>query len=264
MVVRPWSTERMIVNDVHSRLNATRTDRLVTVDSLTALCSVDAVTERISAGFLYGDFQFAIDPHTPDFLTRGVFSCYRPVSDSTPIPEDQRALSPDDWQALLLLAHTDKGRAFDGTVRFIERDEETWLAWADASYACAVFNLHTPHTEEGVARSAAAFRRLIDLAVERSGSYYLTYHRWADRKQVSACYRSSPSFWRSSVATIRTSCSTVTGTGTTRPSSRLLEGASSGSHHLVLIKRPQVWRVERSAGGVWVSRWFSGFSCGAA
>ena len=30
-------------------------------------------------GFLYGDFQFAIDPASDDFLRRGVFSCYRPV-----------------------------------------------------------------------------------------------------------------------------------------------------------------------------------------
>ena len=51
-----------------------------------------------------------------------------------------------------------------------------------------MFNLHTPHTRDGVARSSATFRRLIDLAVERGGSYYLTYHRWAEAHQVLACY----------------------------------------------------------------------------
>ena len=40
-------SERMIVNDVHSRLNATRTDRLVTVDSLTALRT--AITDASSS-----------------------------------------------------------------------------------------------------------------------------------------------------------------------------------------------------------------------
>ncbi len=51
-------------------------------------------------GFLYGDFQFAIDPADDDFLTRGVFSCYRPVADDTPIPAGQRALSRADWAQL--------------------------------------------------------------------------------------------------------------------------------------------------------------------
>jgi hypothetical protein len=39
-----------------------------------------------------------------------------------------------------------------------------------------------------VARSAQTFRCLIDLAIERGGSYYLTYHRWAGVEQVRACY----------------------------------------------------------------------------
>jgi FAD/FMN-containing dehydrogenase len=44
------------------------------------------------------------------------------------------------------------------------------------------------HTPDGIAHTADAFRRLIDLAIERRGSYYLTYHRWATRKQVETCY----------------------------------------------------------------------------
>jgi len=51
-----------------------------------------------------------------------------------------------------------------------------------------VVNLHTPHTPAGIERSATAFRRLIDLAVARDGSYHLTYHRWAGREQLLACY----------------------------------------------------------------------------
>jgi hypothetical protein len=39
-----------------------------------------------------------------------------------------------------------------------------------------------------VARAADAFRGLIDLAIVRSGSYYLTYHRWATRNQLETCY----------------------------------------------------------------------------
>jgi FAD/FMN-containing dehydrogenase len=75
-----------------------------------------------------------------------------------------------------------------GTVRLIERDDETFLAWAKQPYACVIFNLHTEHSEEGRAKSADAFRALIDLALARGGSYFLTYHRWARRDQVEAAY----------------------------------------------------------------------------
>ena len=71
-----------------------------------------------------------------------------------------------------------------GTVRLIERDDETVLAWAREPWACIVFNLHVDHTPEGLARAADAFRRLIDRALAHGGSFYLTYHRWATREQV--------------------------------------------------------------------------------
>ena len=238
---------------------------VITVDDL-----VEAVHGRVRSGFRYGDFQFAIDPGSPDFLRRGVFSCYRPVEADRPIPKRQLALRPDDWQNLLMLAHEDKRRAFEvyarhylatcgqlywsdthqlavylddyhealdrrtgavepgtemitevyvprhrladfmaaaaeelrrveadliyGTVRFTEADPDTYLPWARQAYACVVFNLHTPHTPAGVVRSATAFRRLIDLAIARQGSYYLTYHRWAGPEQLLACYPEFPRF----------------------------------------------------------------------
>jgi hypothetical protein len=68
----------------------------------------------------------------------------------------------------------------------IEPDDETVLAWARQRWACVVFNLHVEHTAEGTAKAAADFRRLIDRAIECGGSYYLTYHRWADARQLVA------------------------------------------------------------------------------
>jgi FAD/FMN-containing dehydrogenase len=243
-------------------------ERIVEVRELDGL--VDAFDRRIAAGFLYGDFQFAIDPETDDFLRRGVFSCYRPVDDATPIPEGQRALSREDWARLLLLTHTDKAQAFEqyaahylatsgqiylsdahqfgdyvdgyhaqldeltgaehpatemiteiyvprprladfmaevaadfreagvdviyGTVRLIERDAESFLAWAREPWACVIFNLHTVHTPVGLDHSAQAFRRLIDSAISRGGSYFLTYHRWATPEQLEACYPQAREF----------------------------------------------------------------------
>jgi FAD/FMN-containing dehydrogenase len=219
---------------------------------------------RIADGFEFGDCQFATDPASDAFLHAGVFSCYRPVSDDRRIPEDQRALTRDDWQRLLLLAHVNKSRAFSdyaryylstdgqlywsdthqladyidgyhaaidrqthaavkgsemiselyvrradlpafmatvrddarqhdidiiyGTIRLIERDAETVLAWAREPWACIVFNLHVDHSPAGIEKARRDFRRLIDRAAEFGGSYYLTYHRWATRDQVGQCH----------------------------------------------------------------------------
>jgi FAD/FMN-containing dehydrogenase len=83
-----------------------------------------------------------------------------------------------------------------GTIRFIQRDAETFLAWAKEPSACIIFNLHVVHTEQGKAKAAEDFRRLIDRAIELGGRYYLTYHRWATRKQVETCYPQFVEFLR--------------------------------------------------------------------
>jgi FAD/FMN-containing dehydrogenase len=81
-----------------------------------------------------------------------------------------------------------------GTIRLIEADNESFLAWAKESYACIVMNLHVPHSPQGISKAANDFRRIIDRAIEYGGSYFLTYHRWASREQVSACYPQMPNF----------------------------------------------------------------------
>lgn len=75
-----------------------------------------------------------------------------------------------------------------GTVRLIERDTESFLPWARQDYVCIIFNLHTPHTAEGIEATMQAFRRLIDMAIARDGSYYLTYSKAATVRQVRACH----------------------------------------------------------------------------
>lgn len=75
-----------------------------------------------------------------------------------------------------------------GTIRFIDKDTDTFLPWATEPCVCIVCNLHVRHTAQGIARAAADFRRIIDRAIEHGGRYYLTYHRWAQRRQVETCY----------------------------------------------------------------------------
>ena len=84
----------------------------------------------IAEGFLYGDFQFAIDPNSRDFLKRGVFSCYRPVDSNVPMPATQRELKPDDWRRLFLLAHNNKAAAFQAyTTYYLSTNGQ--LYWSD-------------------------------------------------------------------------------------------------------------------------------------
>lgn len=236
-------------------------ERVVEVRNVEGL--IHAMDTRIRAGFLYGDFQFSIDPSSDDFLRKGVFSCYRPVDPATPMPADEKSLSDESWRTLLYLAHENKREAFHkyadyylstngqlywsdthqmsiypagyhaqidqkmhakpateiiteidvprdqlesflaearddfrknnvnliyGTIRLIEKESDSFLPWAKQSYACTIFNLHTEHSPEGIEHSAAAFRRLIDMAAKRNGTYYLTYHRYATREQVLTCY----------------------------------------------------------------------------
>jgi FAD/FMN-containing dehydrogenase len=245
------------------RKKVRREVEIVEADSL-----MQRFTARIADGCLYGDFQFATDSASPDFLHRGILSCYREVASDTPLTPDPLHLQGKDWQRLLYLAHADKSRAFVefadfymrshgqvyrsddhqagyyfddyhdsldsrlghvgsevitelyvpparltdflaaaaaclrrlhadviyGTVRLVERDDETMLAWASEAFACVILNLHTPHTADGKALSAAAFSALIDLAIAYGGSFYLTYHRHATRAQVLACYAQFPEF----------------------------------------------------------------------
>ncbi len=250
-----------VVTAVRLRLSPRRVLRRV-VELLDVDRLMPAFEQRIADGYLYGDFQFAIDPHSESFLRHGVFSCYQPVDFQGALPASQKELKAEDWRRLMFLAHHDKSEAFRryaafylsthgqlyasdkhqlsvylegyhreldrhagvrateiitelyvprprladflaearedfrahgvdvvyGTVRLIEKDSETFLPWARESYACTVFNLHTEHTEAGRAHTDDAFRRLIDMALRRGGSYYLTYHRAARRDQVEACY----------------------------------------------------------------------------
>ena len=83
-----------------------------------------------------------------------------------------------------------------GTIRLIEKDDESFLAWAREPWACTVMNLHVDHDAAGLRKASESFRRLIDRAIELGGNYFLTYHRWASRQQVEKCYPQMLEFLR--------------------------------------------------------------------
>jgi FAD/FMN-containing dehydrogenase len=71
-----------------------------------------AFETRIAQGYTFGDFQFVTDPRMTGFMSDGIFSCYRPIDNDTPIAESQIRLSQADWRRLLYLAHVNKRQAF--------------------------------------------------------------------------------------------------------------------------------------------------------
>ncbi len=222
----------------------------------------DRIARRIAAGYLFGDCQYSIDFRASDAPHGGVLSCYRPVEE--PPEEEPRRLSAEDWNELVYLAHTDKGRGFTaysahytrtdgqrywsdthqmsndfdgyhevldrrigaavrgsemitevyvkrgdlvdfltqarrivqehridlvyGTIRFIEEDADSFLAWARSATACVLCNVHVDHSESGLAKAERDTRLLLDCAIRFGGRFFLTYHRWATREQLLSCY----------------------------------------------------------------------------
>jgi FAD/FMN-containing dehydrogenase len=81
-----------------------------------------------------------------------------------------------------------------GTIRAIQPDHTSFLPWAIGELACVIFNLRTPHTPGGIARTHATFARLIDAALDLGGVFYLTYARNANAQQVLRAYPHFPEF----------------------------------------------------------------------
>jgi ubiquinone/menaquinone biosynthesis C-methylase UbiE/FAD/FMN-containing dehydrogenase len=238
-----------------------RLERMVEIAAIEQL--LPRFNQLIKSGCTYGDFQFAIDPSSDNFLRIGILSAYRPTDEVTVTPPP-RVLSAKKWTYLVKLAHTNKKEAFEqfsehylsthgqtywsdqfqmatyldyyhhdideltpgsdsgtevitelyvprnllacfmrdaasllkelsadviyGTVRLIKENTESFLSWSKQNYACVIFNLHVVHNEKGKKLAAKTLRSLIDLAIKFHGSFYLTYHKFATKEQVKACY----------------------------------------------------------------------------
>ena len=60
-----------------------------------------------------------------------------------------RPASPTSWPRSQPTSARTGVDVIYGTVRLIERDDESFLAWARDRWACVIFNLHTVHTRRG-------------------------------------------------------------------------------------------------------------------
>lgn len=219
----------LVVNDLHSQLNATHVDAIVkprTVEELrAAVLGARAAGKSVCVaggrhamgGQQFGDAAVLVDTRALNrFLCLDANRGLIDVEAGIQWPEliQQLAIAqegqPKQWGITEIYVERPRLAAFMedarrvlreraadviyGTVRLIERDEETFLAWARNPYGCVILNLHVEHTPDGVASAADTFRALIDLGIQHGGSYYLTYHRWARRDQVERCYPQMPEF----------------------------------------------------------------------
>ena len=75
-----------------------------------------------------------------------------------------------------------------GTVRFIEQDKDSYLAWAKKHYACVIFSPHSSGETQDLKKTAEICRQLIRAATKRNGSFYLTYNRFATREELASAY----------------------------------------------------------------------------
>lgn len=75
-----------------------------------------------------------------------------------------------------------------GTIRFIEQDKDSFLAWARKRYACVIFTPHTSSEAKALHKTGETCRQLIRAATKRGGSFYLTYNRFATRDELESAY----------------------------------------------------------------------------
>ena len=140
-----------------------------------------------TSGQVYLSDRHQLATYVPGYHWPGSSEMITELYVPTPLLADFLAAAARDMRAL-------EADIVYGTVRLIERDDESFLSWAREPWACVVLNLHVEHSQAGIEHAAVAFRRLIDLALERGGSFYLTYHRWATRGQLEAAYPQLPEF----------------------------------------------------------------------
>jgi FAD/FMN-containing dehydrogenase len=107
-----------------------------------------------------------------------------------------RTLLPDFLETTAAAIREHGANLVYGTVRYIEADDESYLAWARERFASVVMNLRVTHDEAGITQGKAQFQAIIDAALALRGSYFLTYHRWARKDQVTAAYPQFVDFLR--------------------------------------------------------------------
>ncbi len=106
-----------------------------------------------------------------------ILEVYVPHAELIPLLEDARRILLASGTPLIY-----------GTVRFIEQDKDSYLAWAKKRYACVIFSPHSSGETQALRKTGEVCRQLIRAANKRGGSFYLTYNRFATRDELASAY----------------------------------------------------------------------------
>jgi FAD/FMN-containing dehydrogenase len=106
-----------------------------------------------------------------------ILEVYVPRTELIPLLEDARRILLASGMPLIY-----------GTVRFIEQDKDSYLAWAKKRYACVIFSPHSSGGTQALRKTGDVCRQLIRAANKRGGSFYLTYNRFATRDELTSAY----------------------------------------------------------------------------
>ena len=143
-------------------------------------------------GQIYNSESFQLSLYVPDYHDSLNEHCSGGASGGASEMITELYVPKHKLHAFLLAAKSalreEQADIIYGTVRMIEKDNESFLAWAKENFACVIFNLHINHDQISILRAKQSFRTLIEIAISMSGSFYLTYHRYATRKQLLHAY----------------------------------------------------------------------------
>jgi FAD/FMN-containing dehydrogenase len=106
-----------------------------------------------------------------------ILEVYVPRTELIPLLEDARRILLTSGKPLIY-----------GTVRFIEQDKDSFLAWAKKRYACVIFSPHSSGETQALRKTGEVCKQIIRAANKRSGSFYLTYNRFAARDELASAY----------------------------------------------------------------------------
>jgi hypothetical protein len=145
------------------RVPVRRHVEILTLDEL-----IRVPEERDTTDWLFGDFQYAIDEKSDDFLQRGVFSAYRRCETK---PDEasltQKSLHEADWVNLLALAHTDRARAFDTYANYY-LSTHGQLYWSDTHQLSIYPDDYHAKLDHRFASSTCGSEMISELYVPRS------------------------------------------------------------------------------------------------
>lgn len=131
-------------------------------------------------------------------LSEGVSIFENRLADSTDIlheyfvPPDRIELFVQRVRSIIPECH---GNLLNVTVRSVERDDDTYLRYADRPMLSLVMLFNQKRTGEGEAAMRQMTRKLIDAAIEVGGRYYLPYRLHATVEQFHAAYPMAADFF---------------------------------------------------------------------